>query len=176
MRADPRRGRFRNLLLSTLDRFVISELRRRHAQKRSPSDELVPLEVLNDSESPQVSSAALEDSELMWTQAVIAGALLDMHAECHRSNLLYIWGVFEGRILWTILEDCRPVDYQALTERFGLRSPAQTFNALTTAKRMFRRHLRRVIAEYASDDVEVEEELRDMRRFVEPPTRIGAGF
>jgi hypothetical protein len=50
-----------------------------------------------------------------------------------------------------------------LIGKFGFRSPSQAFNILGTAKRMFKRHLRAVIAEYARDEKEVAEELRALK-------------
>jgi DNA-directed RNA polymerase specialized sigma24 family protein len=161
--ADPDRGRFRAFLLRSLDRFVISELRRGAARKRSPGQELVSMDAMSDEELPRAEVAAGEDSESLWAQAVIAGALLNMRLDCQRSDCMSVWGVFEGRILSAILEDAPPISYTELVQRFGFRSPTQAFNALGTAKRMFKRHLQQVIAEYAADDRAVEEELSELR-------------
>ena len=71
--------------------------------------------------------------------------------------------MFEGRLLSAVLEDSPETGYQELIQRFGFKSPSHAFNALSTAKRMFKRHLRFVIAEYARDNREVEEELRELK-------------
>ena len=89
--------------------------------------------------------------------------LLSMRRECETSKRTDIWGVFEGRVLSAILEDMPETNYEALIERFGFGSPSQAFNTLNTAKRMFKRHLSAVIAEYSRDDREVEEELRELK-------------
>ena len=49
----------------------------------------------------------------------------------------------------------------------GASSPLQLSNLLVTGKRMFLRTLRGVIAEYARDEDEVEEELRELKRVLE---------
>jgi len=163
-RADPHRGRFRSYLLRSLDRFVISQRRRAQARKRSPVGEMVPFDAVTDAEMPQVE--AVEGPDSIWAQAVIAGALLNMYRDCQQSNCPAIWGVFEGRILSAILDDKPPMAYAELVRRFEFKSPTQAFNSLVTAKRMFRRNLERVIAEYAADDRGAEEELTDLRRLV----------
>jgi RNA polymerase sigma-70 factor (ECF subfamily) len=165
--ADPQRGRFRTFLLSTLNHFVISELRRRNALKRSPGQDFVPLDALTDKESPCQVGPVEDDSEVVWARAVIAGALLNMHAACAQSGMADVWGVFDGRILTPLWKDEPPLAYGELVRRFGFKSPSQAANALITAKRMFKRQLHRVIAQYAADDWEVEEEVQALKRLLE---------
>jgi hypothetical protein len=58
--------------------------------------------------------------------------------------------------------------------RIGFKTPLQASNALVTAKRMFERQLRSVVAEYAGDESEVESELMDLRRiFSDAPEFAG---
>ncbi len=164
--ADPKRGRFRTFLVSALSRFVLSELRRQNARKRSPAEGCVSLDLLGERDLAHLATPAVEGSELHWAQAVIAGTLLNMRAECVQSGAMATWGVFEARVLCPILHDVAPADYAELVRRFDFASPTQTFNALTTAKRMFKRHLRLVIAQYSADDFEVEDELQALRRML----------
>ena len=106
--------------------------------------------------------AAISTSLLVYV-SLIAAALLNMRSECETSNRSDIWGVFEGRLLAAVLEDSPETGYEELIQRFGFKSPSHAFNALNTAKRMFKRHLRSVIAEYAHGDREVEDELRELK-------------
>ena len=105
----------------------------------------------------------MDQTDVVWAQVAINAALLNMRRECETSNRIDIWGVFQGRVLSAMLEDLPETGYQELIERFGFESPTQAFNTLNTAKRMFKRHLRAVIAEYTRDDREVEEELRELK-------------
>ncbi len=77
-----------------------------------------------------------------------------------------VWGVFEVRILAPILQGTEPADYRELVERFGLRSPSQASNVLITGKRMFERVLRSVVAEYARDERDVDEEIGELREIL----------
>ena len=161
--ANPARGRFRTFLLNALDNFVVSQRRREQAQKRSPGGDVLSMDDLSRADEPQHSDPPIDQTDVAWAQAAINAALLNMRHECDRSKRTDIWGVFEGRVLSAILEDKPETGYQALIERFGFGSPSQAFNTLNTAKRMFKRHLRQVIAEYSRDDREVEEELRELK-------------
>jgi RNA polymerase sigma-70 factor (ECF subfamily) len=174
--ANPARGRFRTFLLNALDRFVISQQRKDRAQKRSPEAGLVPLDKLTPEEEPQQTDPGDGRAEVVWAQEVVAGALASMRNECETSNRMDIWGVFDGRVLSAILEDSSETGYDELIRRFGFKSPSHAFNALNTAKRMFKRHLQTVVAEYARGDKEIEEELTELqKRLLEasPPQRGG---
>ena len=61
------------------------------------------------------------------------------------------------------LHDSAAGDYGSLIAEFGFESPARAFNTLATAKRVFRRHLRTVLAEYCENDREAEEELQELK-------------
>jgi DNA-directed RNA polymerase specialized sigma24 family protein len=164
--ADPNRGRFRAFLLNALDNFVLTELRRRRSLKRKPLGPEVPIHGLADSELPHHVDSSEDRVEIVWVQAVIAGTLLNMQAELVRRGRHKVWSVFEHRILLPMLDDQPPMQYSELIERFGFKSPSDAFNVLATAKRMFQRHLKGVIAEYTVNDREVCEELAQLQSVV----------
>jgi RNA polymerase sigma-70 factor (ECF subfamily) len=166
-RADPAKGSFRGFLLNALSHFAISEIRRRMAQKRSSGTEHENVETASHP-NLQVDPAPPDTShDLVWAQAIIAGALLDMRNELARLNRLDIWEVFQGRVLQTILNDDPPLDYSTIISRFKYGSPSQALNILVTAKRMFRRNLRTVIAQYIQNESEIDEELTLLKWILE---------
>jgi hypothetical protein len=166
--ADPKRGSFRTFLRNAIDNFAVSEIRRRNAKKRSPGVTIENLDALHHSELPAHPPPPPSASrDLVWAQAVIAGALLDMRNELVRTNRTDIWDIFEGRVLQSILNDQPPLDYATIISRFHYRSPSQALNTLVTAKRMFRRHLRAVIAHYTHNETKVDEELERLRWILE---------
>jgi DNA-directed RNA polymerase specialized sigma24 family protein len=166
--ADPKRGSFRAFLRNAVDNFAISEIRRRNAQKRSPGVTIENLDTLARSEIPvQPPAPPTSSRDLVWAQAVIAGALLDMRNELIGLNRIDIWEVFEGRVLRTILDDEPALDYSTIISRFKYESPSQALNTLVTAKRMFRRHLRAVIAHYTHNESGVDEELARLKWILE---------
>ena len=161
--ANPARGRFRTFLLNALDNFVVSQRRKERAQKRSPGSDVLSVDDLSSADEPQHNDPPIDRTEIVWAQAALNSALLNMRRECEALSRMDVWGVFEGRLLSAILEDSSETGYEKLIQRFGFKSPSHAFNALNTAKRMFKRHLRSVIAEYARDNREVEEELRELK-------------
>jgi len=53
--------------------------------------------------------------------------------------------------------------YDVIAAKLGDVSPLQAANLLVTAKRMFERELRAVIAEYSRDEHEVDEEINSLK-------------
>ena len=166
-RASPGRGQLRSLLVNALERFALTFLRRRRSLKRHPPGPLLPLHEVAEHELPSHKDVTDSDGELVWAQAVIAGALLDMHAELVRRGRPEIWSVFEQRILLPMLDDQRKPKYSDLVQRFGFKSPNEAFNALVTAKRMFQRHLSNVVAQYVGNDREIATELTYLRAILQ---------
>ena len=155
-------GKFRTFLLKTLNRFVINRMRDRQTKKRAPQHGRIVslgdhLELLGSERQPADAFHAA------WAQEALREALRRMQVQCERSGRADLWAVFQCRVAGPILEGKEPVSYEHLIERFGFRSPSQASNALITAKRMYARTLRAVLAEYARDEEEVEEEIRELR-------------
>jgi RNA polymerase sigma-70 factor (ECF subfamily) len=163
-RADRDKGKFRTWLLTALDRYVISEWRRRWAAKRGGHG-AEGLHTPRNQGLPAATAAAAEAFDLAWARELLAEVLRRMRAECEQSDRPHLWEVFEGRILAPTLEGTPPLPYDELVARFGFASPMQAANALITAKRMFVRLLRAVIGEYAGAD-EFAEELRDLQQIL----------
>lgn len=161
-RADRRRGKFRTFLLNTLTNFVISELRKAGAQKRSPIEGVVSLdELLEDSRDLSASPGAAA-FDVLFARQVIQESIKRMEAQCDASGRSDIWGVFQTRLLNPAFEGAEPAGYEELVQRFGFQSPGHASNVLITAKRMFARVIRAVIGEYTANPEEIESELNEL--------------
>lgn len=151
-RAEAARGKFRTFLLTALQRYVIDRGRAEKVRAAGSIDDV------------DVADAGRADAfEVAWGREVLREALKRMRENCGKWGRADLWAVFEGRVLGPALEGKAAVAYEDLMPRFGWGTAAQASNALVTAKRMFERELRGVIGEYAQDEGEVEEELRDLR-------------
>ena len=158
-RANRQRGRFRTFLLTSLERFAISKHRHRSTQRRAPEIEPLPLHELTEKDEIFFAVSPSTEFEIAWARTVIATAMDRMQAECSKNGRRHVWGVFESRLLKPILEGSSPTPYHELISKFDLESPTQAFNVLVTGKRVFGRHLRAVVQEYARDAQEVDKEL-----------------
>ena len=146
------RGRFRGFLRRTLDNYLFTELRRRR-QPALPIDEHIdsgPAEEPSDS------------FDVPWAREVVRSALERMQEECRASGREDVWGVFDARILAEVAYGDPPLPYDELVARFNLKSPTQAMNLVITAKRMYERCLRAVVAEYTPEGAEVDAEIQQL--------------
>jgi len=158
-RADPNRGRFRDLVFMSLRRYVASHFREERAAKRHPSGgKVMPLDDETDAQGEDGISSEVFDVE--WARGVLDEALRRTQAECTRSGQQRAWGMFDCRILKPLLHCEQTWPYEKLVERLGFGSPGEASNSLTTAKRIFDRMLRVVVREYADSEADIEGEIR----------------
>jgi DNA-directed RNA polymerase specialized sigma24 family protein len=165
-KADDRRSLLLTFLLRCLDHFVIQELRRQHGQKRFPAAGLVPLDVVSELDLPAVLERSEAESDVAWARHLIKESLHLMHQHCRETGRADIWEVFECRILKPLFEQCDPMPYGHLAERFKLASQKHAAQLLITAKRMFGRCLRAVIGEYAKDPQMIELEIQELKEIL----------
>jgi DNA-directed RNA polymerase specialized sigma24 family protein len=161
--ADQRRGKFRTFLLRALHNFIIQQIRRDQASKRSPAGESIQIDDLTEQDLAKIVEKHSEAFDVAWARGVLVETVQRMERQCAAAGRTDVWGVFECRILKPMFEETEPLPYEQLVERFGLQSPAQASNVLITAKRMYGRILRSVVAEYAKDEKEVEREITDLK-------------
>ena len=160
-RADQSRGRFRTLLLTSLNNFAISRgraARRRAAEPLDASGEGLAAEAGGLSPDLVVEAA--------WARTLVHDVIEAMRQECERTNRPDVWAVFEGRILAEVFGTGRVVPYEELAAGLQLESPSQAANLLVTAKRMYARLLRLAVAEYESDPGAIDAEIADLRHIL----------
>lgn len=158
-RAEKEKGKFRTFLLTALDRFLISEIRKDKAAKRG-SD--ATNSIGEDTDIAQTLDQPDDQFDVAWARQLLTEAIRRTREEAKGSGREDVWGVFETRVLDPLLNDAQPLEYEQLVARFGLTSPSQASNLLVTGKRMFARNLRSLVAEYAKEDADIEAEIADL--------------
>jgi len=166
-RADQTKGRFRALLLMSLDRYVVSQHRYRVAEKRDERSNL-RLDDVNAGSFTR-SGAATDSFDSAWARELLNEAMRRLREECEATHRGEIWGVFEHQILAPMVHGQRALSYAELVESFGFQSPGQLWHVTRTAKRMFAAAVRAVVGEYASDEEEIEQEIADLHRILSRP-------
>jgi hypothetical protein len=154
-KADRTRGRFRSLLLRALENYLATQLAR---QGREPR-------LLPDGELPEQGAPATQHDAFDhgWACEVVRRALEGMRRECDEGGRADVWGLFEARVVGPSFAGVEAPPYEALVERFGIGTPRQAINLLTTGKRMFNRHLQREVAAYEGPGREADAEISDLR-------------
>ena len=160
-RADHAKGRFRSLLIKSLNNYLID----RHRARRS-SDPAAGAKSLDDlgsgyPEHPQNSEGDLFGA--IWARTILIGALSDLRKHCKEENRQNVWRLFEERLLWPLMWDTAPTPYDQLIDQLGFESAAQASNAFMTVKRQFRRALNARVAPYTVDKSVVDAEIIELK-------------
>ncbi len=160
-RADRQRGKFRTLLLTALDRYIVSRRRYERAQKRA-AEHAVSLDTAKHGHLAVDEETPSDSFDIAWARRVLEEAVRRMRSECEASGRADIWGVFEARLL-APAGGGKPMPYAQLVARYGLSTPRQASNVLHSGKRMFARILRSIVGEY-TPAAEVQDEIQDLQQ------------
>lgn len=163
-RAAKRRGRFRTFLLTAINRYAIDCFRRDGAAKRIPREKLTAFQetVQWDERVPEPPPGA-EEFDNAFVRQVLASAVHRLHEHCRRRGQHEVWTVFYHRVLAPTLGAAEAKPYEDLVAELGLESDVEARNRLVTAKRIFKRELKAVVADYSNDSEEANEELSELR-------------
>lgn len=168
--ADPKRGRFRSLLLSALQNYLREKHRNESRAKRAPGHR--PLQ-FDDSDLAAAESAASLSPEqafcAQWNATLIRQVLDRVRSDCLKARLEPHWAIFEARVARPMLLGETPVPYARLVDRFDLQDAGQAANMMITVKRRFVQALVNEVSFTVVDPIQVEEELRALLRDVESP-------
>ena len=165
--ADRNRGRFRSFLLTALQHFAIDELRKRSTQSRAPDHR--PLDVDDHRDDLPGTHPPVTIFDRIWAQEVLGEVMRRMRQECDDDAHRDAWNIFEARVLLPITDGVPTPSHEALATRFGLESASHASNTLGTAKRIFRRVFRGVVAEYAEGDSHIDSEIDELWRIFSTP-------
>lgn len=167
--ADPKRGRFRTLLLNALKNYIREQHRHDTRQKRG-GDAGRPV-ALDKSEFDAVGLHTAKTPEAafdaQWIATLIRRVLERVRAGCLSSGLDVHWAVFEARVVRPMLFGETRGGYHALIERFHLSGPGQAAGMMITVKRRFARELFAEVSQTVSDPKETEDEVRALLRDLE---------
>ena len=160
--AHPSRGKFRNFLLVTLQRFVIDRARQEQSLRRAPKrGKVQSLDDQSDA-TPTYEEHPNDAFDRAWANEVLSEVMRRMRSHCEESDQPHLWAIFESRVLLPLTEGQEPPSHDELAKRHKLPSASHASNALGSAKRLFTRLFRDVVGEYAQDESEVDAELRDL--------------
>lgn len=168
-RAKAPQGKFRTLLLTSLERHVIDIRRRQFGPTRRPSGGCMPLDEVRD----QVEDLPAHDGSAPVARRW-AGILIDEAS--HAAREFYVgkgrpetWAVFEDAFVRPLLDEKPRPTVEQLAQRHGFETTRQASNAIITAKRYFGKVLRDLILMYEKDEKEVDDELAELVALLRPP-------
>ena len=161
--ADPRRGRFRSLLLKALQHFLIDEHEKRFALKRGGNFEFVAWDDWM-AEAPSHLSlpARMLDSwtperlfDVRWAATVVERSLARLREECRARGRGRVFDVLSG----AFSADRADVSYEQLAAALRISEPAVK-RLLHQLRERFRTLLREEVAQTVEEEADVEDEIR----------------
>lgn len=169
--ADPKRGRFRTLLLCSLKNYI-RERHRYATRKKRSNNGRSPLS-LDQSDTDMVVVARGQTPEeafnSQWSATLIREVLDSVRRTCIADGMEAHWVVFECRVVRPMLFGEKPMSYRELVERLELDDRSQAANMMITIKRRFARALLAEAGRTMSDPDRARLEIMDMLNLLEKP-------
>jgi hypothetical protein len=157
--ADQRRGRFRNLLVRSLEHYRISAYRHERLRGRATAS-------LGEDVGDHDAREPVAAFEREWAKAVLQEAVQRTYDHYRRRDRDDLWQVLRCRVVDPAADGAPVPPSKERVERFGFATPSEASNALIAAKRMFMRKLADVLAEHAGPGADVGDELADLKRII----------
>lgn len=172
--ADQTKGRFRTLLLTALERYLVSVHRTSHRQKRRPEMGVKQLDsdTLSDLVASQKEMKPEEVFYYTWAMNLLDIVLAEVKEEYCSTDRAAHWEVFWLRIVAPIIENAEAPSYAEICTKFGMESESRASNMAVTVKRRFRAILKRHLRDLVPSDNEVDDELGEVFAIL---SRAGAG-
>lgn len=172
--ADPKRGRFRTLLLASLSRYASNVQRAGATRKRAPAGAILALDDVAATDIPEMSHEATPEEAFhsAWASQLLDDVLAAVEAGCCENGKQIHWQVFCERVVVPLMDNTAPPSLAALCEKYHIPDQAKASNMIITVKRRFQAELARQVLQAVGSDADVEQEIQDLMRIL---SRSGAG-
>lgn len=149
-KADRSRGKFRALLVTSLNNFCVDYFKRK-LNRPVPSDDVDDLDSAVD---------PIDPFDRAWAEGILAEALAQTSTQLIAGGREHYWKLFVARVVRAAYDEPEPAEYSVLCQALGFHSPRDATNALTTAKRTFERVISDLLAGQGG---KVDDALADLR-------------
>src|SRR5215813_2302737 len=161
--ADRNRGRFRSLLLRSLQNFLINAAEKTHAYKRGGEVEFIPWDDwVAESPSQLFNSAQTPNSlpperlfDLSWAKTVVEHALQRLREECESKGKLWLFQALSSHLT----DERDEVSYAKLSSELGMAETAVK-KQLHNMRQRYRSLLRDEVSQTVENAADVDDEIR----------------
>jgi DNA-directed RNA polymerase specialized sigma24 family protein len=161
--ADRNRGRFRSLLLRSLQNFLINAAEKTHARKRGGDLEFIPWDNWAAEEFSQLPALAQTlDSlpperifDLTWATAVVEHALQRLREECESKGKLWLFQALRSHLT----DERDELSYANLSGKLGMPETVVK-KQLHNMRQRYRGLLRDEVSQTVEDPADVDDEIR----------------
>ena len=165
--ADPAKGRFRSLLLSALERYLIDQMDKETARKRIPKKKLLSLDLAENWDLPAVvsESSPADSYNYGWVSALLDQILSQVQAKCREQDMEVHWNIFNDRVVRPIVEDDACPSLTEVCQKYGIENEKKASNMMITVKRCFQAALKESVRNTVASEQEIDGELKEIMRF-----------
>ena len=161
--ADRNRGRFRSLLLSSLQNFMINAVEKSHTRKRGGGVEFVSWhdwmsEAPSDLSIPSAMLESLSPDRLFdftWAATVVEHALQRLREECESKGKLWLFQTLSPHLT----EERDEISYAKLSAEMGIAETAVK-KQLHNMRQRYRSLLRAEVSQTVENPADVDDEIR----------------
>jgi RNA polymerase sigma factor (sigma-70 family) len=161
--ADRNRGRFRSLLLKSLQNFLINAAEKTHARKRGGGAEFISwddwmAEVPSQLSLPAQVLKSLPPErlfDLAWATTVVEHALQRLREECESKGKLWLFQALSPHLT----DERDEVSYAKLSDELGIGDTAVK-KQLHNMRQRYRSLLREEVSQTVEDPADVDDEIR----------------
>lgn len=159
--ANQHRGKFRTFLLVSMKRFLITEWRHAHTQKRGGNYRFVPIDTgwaeasYHHEPVDHVTPDALY--ERRWALLIVERALTAVRRDMEQSGKSRLFNALKDALLGNPTEQ----SYAAVAGEFAL-SEGAVKSTVHRLRKRFRAHLIRIIADTVHSDEDIDEEIQHL--------------
>jgi len=166
--ADKKIGRFRQLLLTAIKRFIINTERNKNRKKRAPPSGLQNFSSLklDDVDFSGLTATPEQAFYYAWIVDLLDQVLCELREQYCSPDTLKHWEVFQLKVLAPILEGAQDLSMKQICERCDIATEVQAANMIITVKRRFRSVLKRCLRNLVHSDSEAEEEFKELLSFL----------
>ena len=169
-KADRTRGRFRTLLLTALNRYLVNVKGKESTRTRIPPDKLVSLDMVDPPElSDMMTESNPEDFyHYVWLSALLDQVLTAVQTSCEQDGLQTHWKVFEDRVVQPILQGSESPSLSEVCRKHKIKDEKKASNMLITVKRRFHTVLKEYERTTVATEKLAQEELTEILNFFSP--------
>jgi RNA polymerase sigma-70 factor (ECF subfamily) len=168
IRADHTKGRFRNLLLTALDRYLVSMHRKETTCKRIPQNKLISLEDAGFKELPAVvdNMNSGEVFQYTWVCEMLDRILEKVEIECRQRGMAMHWSLFYDRVLLPAVTCTKSPSLAELCRKYGVHATTKASSMIFTVKKRIQAATRCLLSESVASEHEIDEEVVELLKFL----------
>ena len=162
--ADPQKGRFRNFLLTALERYLTDSWRYEHSQKRMPSKEIFAYDANYGFELADTAEEmnAEETFNSVWLMEILQQSIAEVQKDMEAAGMAKYWLLFERRCLEPILNSTNPLSLKEICDALNIDDVTKASNMIVTVKRRVKKAITQNLQKIVGSESDLKEEISDL--------------